>query len=75
MTVDKQEFGRLMEAMEDVKGEVSLLREEQKEVWQAINELRGVANKGRGALWVLLSLGTLVGGVLAVLKLTGKGGG
>ena len=59
--ISELEAGRLLEAVEDLKAEVGLLRGE-------VDKLKTAVDRGRGVLATILAIGGLAAGAIALGK-------
>ncbi|PXW23422.1 hypothetical protein [Paraburkholderia caballeronis] len=62
--IDPIEFGRMLARVEAQGQQLAELRAENQEMRTDIKRLLEMANQGRGSLFVLMGIGSLVGGVL-----------
>ena len=62
--VDPIEFGRLQATVEAQAGELKALRQDLQAVRADLNKLIVVAERGKGALWMTLTVGGVIGGFL-----------
>lgn len=69
--IDPRDFGKLEAEVEALRAEFRTHKEESKaalaEQSAKIDQLIGLANKGRGAWWAGLTLATLMGSVVTIL--------
>jgi hypothetical protein len=64
--IDPVEFGRVLARLDEQDRQSAEAREEIRQMREEIRSLLALANRGKGALFVLTGIGTIVGGVFAV---------
>jgi hypothetical protein len=75
MSIDPIEFGRVLARLDQQDQQSAEMREELRQMREEIRGLLALANRGKGALFTLTSMGAAVGAVLGALghHFLGKG--
>lgn len=69
MSIDPVEFGKVLARLDAQDLQLAELRSENKAMRDDVRRLLAMANQGRGSLFVLMGIGSIVGGLaIEVLK-------